>query len=134
VRVDGRSVDVEQLTHLGAAVRAEYEQAKPKIIAAALTRVAARAAVAEGIRAGGDEKSDALGDVLSLLFELILVGLDRPDTRSWTMPPERVLVARVPVAPGTHNVEVDFGSSAVRSVSVEIPASGFAAVVVTEPR
>jgi hypothetical protein len=134
VRVDGRSVEVEQLTHLGAAVRAEYEQAKPKIIAAALTRVAARAAVAEGIRAGGDKKSSALGDVLSLLFELVLVGLDRPDTRSWTMPPERVLVARVPVAPGTHSVEVNFGSSAARSVSVEIPASGFAAVVVTEPR
>jgi uncharacterized protein len=135
VRVDGRSVEVEQLTDFGAAIRAEYDEAKPKIIAAALTRLAARAAVAEGIRAGGKKQSDLLGDLLSILFESALVALDRPDTRSWTMLADRVLVARLPVMPGPHTVDVSFGGNGGgRSVPVDVQKGGYAAVVVTEPR
>lgn len=134
VTVDGRPVEVEQLTDFGAAIRREYEQAKPKIVAAALTRLASRAAVAEGVRAAGKKESNALGDVLSILFESALVALDRPDTRSWTMLPDRVFVARLPVAPGPHTVEVNVGGSDVRAVAVDVQNAGYAAVVVTEPR
>src|SRR5690606_14996704 len=87
VTVDGQPVAVDRLTDLGASIRTEYDEAKPKIIAAALTRMAARAGVAEGVRAAGKQESDALGDVLSILVETSLVALDRPDTRSWTMLP-----------------------------------------------
>jgi hypothetical protein len=136
VTVDGQPVAVDPLTDLGASIREEYDDAKPKIIAAALTRMAARAGVAEGVRvaANGKHKNSALGDVLSILVETTLVALDRPDTRSWTMLPNRVLVARLPVAAGTHTVEVSFGGSDRRSLPVEVPSAGFAAVVVTEPR
>jgi len=134
VTVDGAPVAVEQLTDLGAAIRQEYGEAKPKIVAAALTRMASRAAMAEGVRAAGKQKSSALGDVLSILFESTLVVLDRPDTRSWTMLPDRVLVARLPVAAGQHTVDVDFGGGVNRRMSVDVPNAGFAAVVVTEPR
>ncbi len=134
VTVDGAPVAVEQLADLGAAIRQEYEAAKPKIVAAALSRMAARAAVAEGVRAGGTQKSSVLGDVLSILFESTLVALDRPDTRSWTMLPDRVLVARLPVAAGPHTVDVALGGGVNRRLSVDVPDGGFAAVVVTEPR
>jgi hypothetical protein len=136
VQVDGVDVGVEQLIDLDAAVRREYEGMKPQIIAAALTRLAARAAVAEGVRAAGNQESDALGAVLGVLVEGALVALDRPDTRSWTMMPSHVLVARVPVSPGSHAVDVSFAGApdAGRSVTVEVPAGRFAAVVVTEPR
>jgi len=134
VSVDGQPVAVDLLTDLGASIRSEYDEAKPKIIAAALTRMAARAGVAEGVRAAGKQESDALGDVLSILVESTLVALDRPDTRSWTMLPNRVLVARLPVAAGAHTVEVSLGDGVRRSVPVQIPDAGFAAVVVTEPR
>lgn len=134
VRVDGASIGVEPLTDFGSAIRSEYEQAKPKIIAAALTRLAARAAVAEGIRAGGKKQSNLLGDALSILFESALVALDRPDTRSWTMLPDHVLVGRLPVTPGAHTVEVSFGGSGGRTVPVNVADGGYAAVVVTEPR
>ncbi len=134
VDVDGAAVQVEELTDLGAAIRKEYDELKPKIIAAALTRMAARAGVAEGVRAAGRQKGDVLGDILSILFESALVALDRPDTRSWTMLPEHVLVARVPVTQGTHRVAVSFGGSTSRTVSVDVPRTGYAAVVVTEPR
>ncbi len=136
VTVDGSAVAVETLTDLGAAVSQEYEKAKPKIIAAALTRMATRAAVAEGIRAGGKQQSNALGDILAILFESALVAFDRPDTRSWSTLPGRVLVARVPVAPGQHTVAVRFegSGSAGRTIAVDVPSAGYAAVVVTEPR
>ena len=137
VTVDGQAVAVDPLTDLGASIREEYDEAKPKILAAALTRMAARAGVAEGVRAAGKSRKkndDALGDVLSILVETTLVALDRPDTRSWTMLSDRVLVARLPVAPGAHTVEVSFGGSASRSIPIDIPPAGFAAVVVTEPR
>jgi uncharacterized protein len=75
-----------------------------------------------------------LGDVLSILFESTLVALDRPDTRSWTMLPDRVLVARLPVAPGSHTVDVGFGGGVNHRVAVDVPNGGFTAVVVTEPR
>jgi hypothetical protein len=134
VQVDGTAAGVEELVDLGAAVRAEYEAAKPKILAAALTRLATRAAVAEGVRAAGNRESNLLGDLLALFTEGALVALDRPDTRSWTMLPERVLVARLPVTPGPHAVEVHFGGAAGRRTSVTVPENGYAAVVVTEPR
>jgi hypothetical protein len=134
VTVDGQPLAVEQLTDLGRSIRDEYEQAKPKIIAAALTRLAARAAVAEGIRAAGKKESNLLGDILSILFESTLVALDRPDTRSWTMLPDRVLVARLPVSPGSHTVQVNVGGSASRTLTVDVRDNGYAAVVVTEPR
>jgi len=136
VRVDGSPVAVEELTDLGAAIRKEYDAAQPKIIAAALTRMAARAAMAEGVRAAGRKEDKLLGDILSLLFESAMVAFDRPDTRSWTMLPARVFVARLPVAPGARRVEVTFDGtpSAGRTVSVEVPRAGYAAVVVTEPR
>jgi hypothetical protein len=134
VTLDGQPVGVEQLTDLGASIWREYDEAKPRIVLAALMRMAARAGVAEGVRAGGGKQSSLLGDLLSFLFESTLVALDRPDTRSWTMLPDRVLVARLAVAPGSHDVDVSFGGGVNRRVSLDVPKDGFAAVVVTEPR
>ncbi len=134
VQIDGQSIRVEDLTNLGNAIRREFDDMRPKIVAAALTRMAARAAMAEGVRAGASKQGDAASAILSILFETTLVALDRPDTRSWIMLPDRVLVARVPVAPGTHSVDVDFGGRAQRQVSVDVGDSGYAAVVITEPR
>lgn len=132
--VDGREVGLELLADLGASVAAEYQEAKPKMLAAALVRVAARAAVSEGMRQAGNQDSQALGDVLAILVEATMVALDKPDTRSWTMLPDRVLVARVPVTPGEHDVQVQFTSGVVRGAKATVPAKGWAAVVVTEPR
>jgi hypothetical protein len=136
VRLNGDQVPIERLIDLDAAVRREYEEIKPRIIAAALTRLAARAGVAEGVRAAGNQQSEALGAVLGLLVESTLVALDRPDTRSWTMMPADVLIGRVAVPPGSHSIEVSFQGApdAGREVTVDVPAGGYAAVVVTEPR
>jgi hypothetical protein len=135
VRVDGREVALEELVDLAALVSAEYEGMKPLILAAALSRLAVRAAVAEGARAAGHQDSDLLGDVLSLLVEGLLVAADRPDTRSWTMLPARVLVARVPVEPAVHAVDVLVEGNPPASRQVDVAPGRYAAVVITtEPR
>ncbi len=134
VHVDGNRVPTEELADLGAAIRHEYTDIKPKILAAALSRMATRAALTEGVRAGARKKDDTLATILSLLFESALVALDRPDTRSWTTLPNRFLVARMPVAPGSHQVEVGLGAAGSRQVEVNVGDGGYAAVVVSEPR
>lgn len=133
VLLDGRELAVEEIADLGAAVREEYEEMKPKILAAALARMAVRAGVAEGVRAGGKQQSDLLGDLLALFIEGVLVAADRPDTRSWTMLPARVLAARVALPPGAHALEVSFAGT-TRRAAVDAPPGGQAVVVVTEPR
>jgi len=134
VQIDQSQAPVEELTNLGAAIRKEYDEMRPQIVAAALTRMAARAGAAEGVRAAGRQESSLLGDILSILFESTMVALDKPDTRSWTMLPDRVLVTRVPVSEGAHNVTVSFGQGGRGAIPVNIPNGGFAVVVVTEPR
>jgi hypothetical protein len=136
VQVDGHDVAVERLVNLDAAVRREYDGLKPLIVAAALTRLATRAAMAEGVRVAGNQQSDALGAVLGVVVEGAMVAFDKPDTRSWTMMPADVLVARVPVSPGAHTIDVGFQgvADAGRRVSVDVAAGGYAAVVITEPR
>lgn len=136
VRVNGTEQALDVVADLGAAVQAEYDRAKPLILAAALSRMATRAAVAEGARAAGSTQSDALGTVVAILAESALVTLDRPDTRSWTLLPGRVFATRVALAPGEHTVEVRMAgtSAAERRQQVVVPAAGLACVVVTEPR
>ena len=139
LKIDGRSVPVEFVSNLDADIRKEYELIKPRIIGAALTRMIARAAVAEGARYAGKQAGGGAGAVIGLLAALAaegsMVALDKPDTRSWTFLPERIAISRTAVAPGEHQVEVVIaGVSETRSALVNVPKGGFAVVVVTVPR
>ena len=141
VAVDGREAPLDLVTDLGAAVATEYEANKPKLIAAGLTRLLARAALAEGARvagsqAGNDRQGDIIGALLGLATEAALVAADRPDTRSWTLLPGRILATRIPVRAGDHLIEVAFGQGDAlpRRFDVHVEPGGLATVVVTEPR
>jgi hypothetical protein len=136
LKVNGSDVPLETLADLSASISDEYQAAKPRILAAALARVASRAAIAEGTRAAGKQESQALGDVLSILVEATMVALDKPDTRSWTMLPGRVLVARLQVPPGVQEVSLAFSNTygPGRVEHVQVPEKGWGAVVMTEPR
>ncbi|MHC4439347.1 MAG: COG3014 family protein [Planctomycetota bacterium] len=136
VSLDGRDVPVELLTDLDAEITREYETIKPKIIGAALTRMIARAAAAEGARALARKKGGATAMLAALATEATLVGLDKPDTRSWTFLPARLYVCRARVKPGRHEISVNlFGRSReTRTVEVEVPPRGFSVVAITEPR
>ena len=139
--VDGREWPLELATNLDAEIVREYEGLKPKIIGAAITRLIVRAAVAEGARAAGKQAKDGAGAVVGLLAALAaegaMVAADKPDTRSWTLLPAFVFVARVPVQPGAHKVAVTAMGSGGREhheFSVDVKAGDFAVLDVTTLR
>lgn len=136
ITLDGQNRPVELLTDLGAEIVREYETIKPKIIAAALTRMIARAAAAEGMRAFAREKGGVTALIAALGTEAALLGLDKPDTRSWTFLPARIYVCRTRVSPGQHEIQVDLkgNSPQKRLIQVEVPPEGFVVVVISEPR
>ncbi|PCC72153.1 hypothetical protein SAMN02745121_01362 [Nannocystis exedens] len=140
LRVDGQPVGLEIASDIQTEVIDEYEQMKPKIIGAAISRLIVRAAVAEAARAAGNtsEKGGAIiGLFAALAAEGALLAADRPDTRSWTLLPGLVLVARVPVQPGPHAVTVvasGRGGSETRNYSVDVAAGGYVVLDVTTLR
>jgi hypothetical protein len=139
VSIDARAASLESVSDFAAEIRTEYERAKPKIIGAALSRMIVRAAAAEGAREAGKQAGDAgavVGWIAALATELTLVALDKPDTRSWTLLPGNVYIARTVVEPGTHRVEVNLTGyeSETRTFEVYVERGGFAAVVVTPLR
>ena len=111
-----------------------------QIIGAAISRLIVRAAAAEAARAAGKQsKSEPglVGFLAAAAVEGAMVAADRPDTRSWTMLPARVYVARVPVAPGHHQVTVDAlgpGGREGRKAEVDVAAGGFAVLNITTLR
>lgn len=133
LRIDGETLEAARVDDLSGQVRREYEAMKPQMIAAALTRLAARAAVAEGVRAAAKQADGWVGALAGLAAEGALVALDRPDTRSWVMLPSVVATARKQVEPGSHDVEIRVDGAPARRITVDVPAGGFAAVVVTAP-
>jgi hypothetical protein len=134
--IDGRAVGVEQVTNFGAELVREYEDIKPKILAAAVTRMITRAVVAEGARLAGQEAKGQAGSILGVLAglaaESLLVAADKPDTRSWTLLPDRVLVSRERLPAGSHEVVVELGlpPGEQHIAHVEVPEGGYALVVV----
>jgi hypothetical protein len=136
VQIDGGGTPVELVSNLALETVRDYEFIKPKILGAAVSRMIARAVIAEGVRAAGNQESSGLGNILALLAEGFLVGIDTPDTRSWTLLPAAIYVARTRVAAGPHTVRVSLSGSekAEREIEVDVPAGGYATAVVTTLR
>jgi hypothetical protein len=141
VEIGGEAVSLELLSDLGADIRREYETVRPRILGAALSRMIVRAAAAEAARHAGKQAGGSAGQVIGLLGALAveggLVGLDTPDTRSWTLLANRIWVARTVVPPGEHEVQVRVrgpGFTTLRRAVVRVPEGGTSVVVVTEPR
>ncbi len=140
VRVDGHPVPIDLASDLGSEIVAEFEDLKPKIIGAALTRMIARAAAAEGARVAGQQAEGAgglVGFLAAAAVEGTLVALDKPDTRSWTTLPDRVYVARTQVPAGSHSIDIEIsgpGGREHRVTDVTVPQGGFVVLDVTTLR
>lgn len=136
VNLDGREIPVELLTDLTGEIVREYEAAKPKIIAAALTRMIARAAAAEAARASLRKSDESTRTLAALAAEAALVAVDKPDTRSWTFLPAHVYLCRVRVPSGRHELHVTLRGPTPQSriVPVDVPPGGFSVAAILEPR
>lgn len=139
--VDGQEVALELASNLEAEIAHEYELLKPKIIGAAISRLIVRAAAAEGARAAGQQAKNGAGGIIGLLaaaaVEGAMIAADKPDTRSWTLLPARVFVARIPVNPGQHRVELTIsglGGRELRSYDIDVKQGGYTLIDVTTLR
>lgn len=138
--VAGTAVKLDLATDLAREITAEYEELKPKIIGAALTRMIARAAAAEGARAAGRQAEGAAGLVGFLAAAAVegsMVALDKPDTRSWTTLPARVYVGRTRLPAGKHQIVVKAsgpGGHELHTQEVEVRPGRFVVVDVTTLR
>lgn len=108
--VDGEDVALEAALDVEAQVRKEWNRIEGKIIASAITRLAARIAAGKGVEAGvnaaAGKKNGIFGVLASLALQGTLTALDTPDTRSWETLPARVAVARVRLPVGQHRVTI----------------------------
>jgi tetratricopeptide (TPR) repeat protein len=138
--VDGQALQLDIATDNETEIKAEFEELKPKIIGAALSRMIVRAAAAEGARAAGKQAEGAgalVGFLAAAAVEGTMVALDKPDTRSWTTLPARIYVGRTFVPPGKHRLVVTAagrGGRERRTVDVTVPPGGFVVLDVTTLR
>lgn len=143
LRIDGKLVPMDEASDLGSEIIGEYEEIKPKIIGAALSRMIVRAAAAEGARAGGKAAAQdsgaagLVGFLAAAAIEGTMVALDKPDTRSWSTLPEKIHIGRAVVPAGAHTVEVTVfgpGGKERHTVELEVREGGFGMVDVTTLR
>jgi hypothetical protein len=124
--VDGHWVLMEQSLDVSAQVRAAWDEIQGRVIASAITRMIARAAVGAGIQATSG-KNSIEGLLLSLGAQAALTAADTPDTRSWETLPARVAIARVRLPAGSHHIVVS-GRGVTRDQSIEVTPGGWGLV------
>ena len=108
--------------------RAAWDDAKGTVIASAITRMLARVVAGQAAKqVGGD---GIAGILLSLGTQAALTAADTPDTRSWATLPARIAVARSPVRPGAHWVDVEVRGVRKRQ-RVDVAPRGWAVVNLT---
>jgi hypothetical protein len=133
VEIDGKLQASDLITHVDDLVRADYEKAKGRVIAAAVVRMVARGAVGAGVGTGVAKASDnaAVGMLAALVTQASLAAADTPDTRSWATLPARIGFVRMRLPPGKHTVRVA-AQGVSKTFPVDVTPSGFAVVSFTE--
>ena len=127
VAIDGQSINAEVALDVEERVIEQFEQVQPSLVAAALTRVIARAAagaITEGAARSSNSKGGAIAMLAGLLVQGAMVAADTPDTRAWVTLPGRISVARTRVPPGAHTITVRLGG-VERSATIDAKAGGF---------
>lgn len=126
-RVDGRYVQVEEIVDVAREVRAEWKKIEGKVILSAITRLIARVAAGQGVRAAAGRDNAAIGILASLAVQGTLTALDTPDTRSWETLPARVVVKRLRLPPGRHAISLE-ARGYRREQVIDAKSGGFAVV------
>src|SRR5690606_14781893 len=107
VRLNGTTLVLEGAAAIDMAARQVYEETKGRVIAAAITRLIARVVAGEtaGAAARAASNDGFVGALVSVATQATLTAADTPDTRSWSMLPARMAVARLRLPPGEYTLE-----------------------------
>lgn len=99
IQVDGADAVTDMMEDVDTLAVNALEHQKPALLA----RAVARAVIKTQASKQADSRNDALGFVVNLAGAIT----DRADTRSWSTLPNEICVARLPLRPGHHQVQVE---------------------------
>jgi uncharacterized protein len=109
LRADGADpVEPLLLGDLSVRVVEELDARLPMILARSALRATTRAALSgEARRRANKEGGEEAGRVAGALVNLLGNALEQPDTRSWTLLPERVSIVRLELPGGEHRLRLE---------------------------
>jgi hypothetical protein len=88
--------------------RASLDARMPAITARTIARAIAKGAIQHAVDKSGNKQDDAGAKLIgSLLVRVAAVVTEHADTRSWLTLPANIQLARLPLPPGLHDIEID---------------------------
>ncbi len=124
VLVDGAERPIEVVADVDALVREAWNESRGRVMAAAVTRMIARAAIGAGVGVATGKATDrsGLGVLAALITQGGMLAADKPDTRSWATLPARMSLVRTRLSTGSHHIEVTVSGSLYVSEVTIAPA------------
>jgi hypothetical protein len=123
VSVDGARYDAGLVADVESFAIAQWERDRPGIAFAAITRALVRIAAREAVQAVGRAAGGAgqtIGFLAGLATQGAMQAADKPDTRTWTLMPAYISLARFPAEPGEHVLTVEGNGRGITD-RVEVP-------------
>jgi hypothetical protein len=99
ISVDGNSTTTDLVENVDTLAMDALAKQKPLILARAIARAVIKTKTSKEV----DSRNDALGFMVNLANAIT----DRADTRSWSTLPNLICLARLPLAAGRHQVQVE---------------------------
>jgi uncharacterized protein len=136
VTVDGaHHAEAPVAGDLSAAVVRRWESQRPAALARAVARGMTRFAFTRQAEASAEkEGGEVLGFVVGRVANAAGNALERADTRSWSLLPDRISIARLSLPPGEHRIAIEVGDADGRGATtldlgpVTVAAGGTAIV------
>ena len=158
ISVDGINMSGTCLLNIGSQAISRYKKDSPLIITAALTRTLTRAIAAyaaaevaksswedhlknqkrqrgQGAYLNRQELHEArqMGQLAGSITEASMLAADTPDTRCWSLLPNRVYVHKSKVTPGSHVIEIKLKNGETISKRIDVNAGGLKTVLFVLP-
>jgi uncharacterized protein len=99
----------ELVENVNAIARKSLDDRLPAITARAVARMVVKNAMARNIKNQGGDSGAAM--LMSIVTDVSAIVTERADTRSWSLLPGNILMARLALPPGTHDLKVNYYDS-----------------------
>jgi hypothetical protein len=108
VRVSGKQAETQLLEDIDGIARASLDARMPAITARTVARAITKGAIQHTVDNAGAKRDDAGAQLIgSLLVRVAAVATEHADTRSWLTLPANIQMARLPLPPGSYDIEID---------------------------
>lgn len=108
LRTGDTTASTQLMENIDGIARASLDARMPAITARTIARAITKGAIQHAVDKGGNKQDDAGAKLIgSLLVRVAAVVTEHADTRSWLTLPANIQLARMPLPPGVHDIEID---------------------------